>query len=253
MRKLNDRINLDRAVGAVENASTGEKTMSNSSKKTPWFLRFAPGSLNLKEIAATAGIGAIYGLLIAGIFLMPVFWMRASQVYRVPPCSWTHYVQVNGYSGNVFGGVVCYKQYYDLMNCLKQVDENYRNALDKANSILRACNFNCNVAAIIGGLGCVAAVTFSWGIAAIPCYWTVVGTGVGCLSYCRADYMLSRRNAKRDADTALRNCFTAYEATPDQLGEPNPYAMPGSGLEHRRPRPPDNGAIIHDDRMWRAN
>ncbi len=143
--------------------------------------------------------------------------------------------------------------YYDLMKCLKQVDENYRNDLDKANSILRACNFNCNVAAVIGGLGCVAAVTFSWGIAAIPCYWTVVGTGVGCLSYCRADYMLSRSNAKSDADTALQNCFTAYEATPAQLGEPNPYAMPGSGLEHRRPRPPDNGAIIHDDRMWRAN
>ena len=91
------------------------------------------------------------------------------------------------------------------------------------------------------------------GIAAIPCYWTVVGTGVGCLSYYRADYMLFRSNARSDADTALQNYFTAHEATPVQLGEPNPYTMPGSGIEHRRPSPPDNGAIIHDDRMWRAN
>ncbi len=217
-------------------------------------MRFAPGAMKLKEIITTAGIAAIYGLLIAGVFLMPIFSIRTSMFPHVLDCSWTYHVQVNGYgSGNVFGGTVCYEQYYDLMKCLKQVDENYRNDLDKANSILRACNFNCNVAAVISGIGCVAAVTFSWRIAAIPCYWIVLGTGVGCLSYCRADYMLSRSNAKSDADTALQNCFTAHEATPAQLGEPNPYAMPGSGPEHRRPRPPDNGAIIHDDRMWRAN
>ena len=45
MNQLNNRINLDRAVAAVENASTGEKTMNNSSKKTPWHLRFAPGAI----------------------------------------------------------------------------------------------------------------------------------------------------------------------------------------------------------------
>ena len=73
MRKLNNRINLDPANGAVENASKEEATMRNLSTKTPWFLHFAPGSLNLKEMAATAGLSTIYGLLIAGIFLMPVF------------------------------------------------------------------------------------------------------------------------------------------------------------------------------------
>ena len=79
MRKLNNRIKLDRAVGAAENISTGEKTMSNSSKKTPWFLRLAPGVLNLKEMAATAGIGALYGLLFAGILLAPLLPHLAAQ------------------------------------------------------------------------------------------------------------------------------------------------------------------------------
>ena len=45
MRKLNDRINLDRAVGAEDNASKGVTPMRNSSKKTPWHLRFAPGAI----------------------------------------------------------------------------------------------------------------------------------------------------------------------------------------------------------------
>ena len=45
MNQLNNRINLDRAIAAVENASTGEKTMNNSSTKTPWHLRFAPGAI----------------------------------------------------------------------------------------------------------------------------------------------------------------------------------------------------------------
>ena len=45
MRKLNNRINLDRANRAADNISPGEKTMRNSSKKTPWHLRFAPGAI----------------------------------------------------------------------------------------------------------------------------------------------------------------------------------------------------------------
>ena len=50
MRKLKNEINLDRAVDAAENTSMGEKTMNNSSKKTPWRLRFAGA------ILAVAGI-----------------------------------------------------------------------------------------------------------------------------------------------------------------------------------------------------
>ena len=73
---------------SVMQTKTDTLGLSAKPTKTPWHLRFAPGALNLKEMAATAGIGTIYGLLIVGIFLMPVFWMRASQVYRVPPCSW---------------------------------------------------------------------------------------------------------------------------------------------------------------------
>lgn len=73
-----------------------------------WFLRFAE-TMKLKEIAAMAGIGMIYGLL------MPGFSMRASRATKIPDCSWNHYVQVNGYgSDNVFGGTVRYEQYYDL-------------------------------------------------------------------------------------------------------------------------------------------
>ena len=110
--------------------------LSAKPTKTPWHVRFAPGAMKLKEIVTTSGIAVLYGLLFAGIFLMPIFSMRASMFPHVLDCSWTHYVQVNGYgSGNVFGGTVCYEQYYDLMKCLKQVDENYRNDLDKANLI----------------------------------------------------------------------------------------------------------------------
>ena len=79
MRKLNNEINLDLAIAAVENASTGEKPMRNSSKKTPWHLRFAPGALNLKEMTATAGIGALYGLLFAGLLFTPLPPRLASQ------------------------------------------------------------------------------------------------------------------------------------------------------------------------------
>ena len=52
--------------------------MRNSSTKTPWHLRFAPGALNLKGIAATTGIGTLYGLLFAGLLLMPIQSHRAT-------------------------------------------------------------------------------------------------------------------------------------------------------------------------------
>ena len=45
MRKLNNRINLDRANSAADNASKEGATMRNSSKKTPWHLRFALGAI----------------------------------------------------------------------------------------------------------------------------------------------------------------------------------------------------------------
>ena len=57
--------------------------MRNSSTKTPWHLRFAPGALSLKETAATAGVAVIYGLLFAGLLLMPFQSHRA--VAAAPP------------------------------------------------------------------------------------------------------------------------------------------------------------------------
>ena len=49
MRTFYSKIKIDRAVGAAENASTGEEKMSDSSKKIPWYLRFAPGAI-LRQI-----------------------------------------------------------------------------------------------------------------------------------------------------------------------------------------------------------
>ena len=85
MRKLNKQINLDCAVGAVENISTGENPMRNSSKKMPWFLRFAPVALSLKGIAATAGIGALYGLLFAGLLFATLMPHLEAQSSGTPP------------------------------------------------------------------------------------------------------------------------------------------------------------------------
>ena len=60
MNQLNNRINLDRAVGAGDNASKEETTMRNSSKKTPWHLRFAPGAiLRKKAIIAIIAVVAV--------------------------------------------------------------------------------------------------------------------------------------------------------------------------------------------------
>ena len=61
MRKLNKQINLDRANGAEENISTGEKPMRNASTKTPWYLRFASGAvlrqIGLAVLALTMLVG----------------------------------------------------------------------------------------------------------------------------------------------------------------------------------------------------
>ena len=49
MRTTNNENKIDRANGAADNASKEEGTMRNSSKKTPWHLRFAPGAI-LRQI-----------------------------------------------------------------------------------------------------------------------------------------------------------------------------------------------------------
>ena len=48
------------------------------SAKPPWRWRFAP-TVNLKEIAATAGIGALYGLLFANLLFAPLLPHLAAQ------------------------------------------------------------------------------------------------------------------------------------------------------------------------------
>ena len=73
MTQLNSKKRLDNSNGIGQDNSN--ETMN--AKKTPGFLRFA-GAVNLKEIGATAGIGALYGLLFAGLLLMPFQSHRAT-------------------------------------------------------------------------------------------------------------------------------------------------------------------------------
>ena len=79
MKQIDHPINLDRAIGAADNASKGEEKMRNPSTKMPWYLRFAR-TMKLKGIAATTGIGTLYGLLFASLLLAPLPRME-SQPY----------------------------------------------------------------------------------------------------------------------------------------------------------------------------
>lgn len=141
------------------------------------------------------------------------------------------------------------------MDCLRQVDKDYRNDLNKADDRLSKCSMLCTLAVGLGGgLGCFGLGVLTSGLGSAPCYYKAAVGLVGCYAACRADWAANRSDARSDADMALENCFTANAPTPAQLGEPFPYALPGSGLEHRRLRPPVGVPIIHnDDRMWRAN
>lgn len=60
MRTLNNENKIARAVGAEENISTGEKTMRNSSKKTPWHLRFGE-KMKTAAAAVVVGIALLVG------------------------------------------------------------------------------------------------------------------------------------------------------------------------------------------------
>ena len=62
MKQLDHQINLDRAVGAEDNASQGVTPMRNSSTKMPWFLRFAPGAI-LRQIGLAVLVVVVIILL----------------------------------------------------------------------------------------------------------------------------------------------------------------------------------------------
>ena len=67
MKQIFNPINLDRANGAEDNASQGVTPMRNSSKKTPWHLRFAPGAILRKN-----GLIAILALTGIATALTPI-------------------------------------------------------------------------------------------------------------------------------------------------------------------------------------
>ncbi len=77
MNQLNNRINLDRANSAAENASTGEEKMRNSSTKAPWHLRFAPGDI-LRQI----GLAVLALTMLVGVQTPPVNSEIASVIDR---------------------------------------------------------------------------------------------------------------------------------------------------------------------------
>ena len=56
MNQLNNKIKIDRADGAADNASKGVEKMSNASKKMPWHLRFAPGAILRNGLIAVLAI-----------------------------------------------------------------------------------------------------------------------------------------------------------------------------------------------------
>lgn len=103
-------------------------------------------------------------------------------------------VHANGYGSHSdsggFGGTVCYEQYYDLMECLRQVDRDYRNDLNKANDRLSKCSMLCTLAVGLGGgLGCFGLGVLTSGLGAAPCYYKAAAVPGWILYYaaCRAD------------------------------------------------------------------
>ncbi len=84
MSKLNNENRLANSSGIGQDTPNEAMQTASETTKTPWHLRFA-GALNLKEIAATAGIGAIYGLLLAGLLFTPLLPHLAAQTSSTNP------------------------------------------------------------------------------------------------------------------------------------------------------------------------
>ena len=197
------------------------------------------GLFDPKSIVQIAGIGTLYGLLFAGLLLLPFprhLEMQAHVNPATPECSWTHMVVTPGYRTNGIRGFVCYEQYYDLIKCLKDVDIDYRTALQNAESDRKTCSFKCTLGILGGGLGCFVFSIITIGSGGIPCNIAVASGGASCLSYCRADLANARRKAANNADAAMRKCFNQHSATDNQVNTR-----------------PNNGRIDLDSRQWRAN
>ena len=83
MTPFNSKNRLDNSSGIGQDNSNEAMNATEQSKKMPWHLRFA-GAGKLKEIAATAGIGALYGLLFAGLLFAPLLPHLAAQSSGTP-------------------------------------------------------------------------------------------------------------------------------------------------------------------------
>ena len=62
----------------MKHQTSDQLGLSAQPPQTPWFLRLA-GAVNLKGIAATAGLAALYGLLFVGLLLAPLLPHLAAQ------------------------------------------------------------------------------------------------------------------------------------------------------------------------------
>ena len=71
MRTLKNANKIDNSPGIGQNIPNKAMNATEQSKETPWFLRFTE-SFDTKSIVQIAGIGTLYGILFAGLLLMPL-------------------------------------------------------------------------------------------------------------------------------------------------------------------------------------
>ena len=198
-----------------------------------------------KSIVQIAGIGTLYGILFAGLLLMPL--PRPPEMQAATdtdfPCSFTQFLVTPGYGSSLeptggFSGYICYEQYDDFIKCLRKVDNAYRVALQNAEDDRRGCNWKCALGTLGAGLGCVIFSIITIGTGGTPCAIAVAGGSVGCLAYCRIDLSTARKKAANNADGAIQACIIDHSPTDNQRG---------SGTI------PNHGNILLEDRLWRAN
>ena len=89
----------------------------------------------IKETSRIVGVGTLYGVIFAAIFLAP-FPLNQSIGQSSSDCSFIHFVITPGYDSDHdnggFSGYICYEDYDDLLKCLQIAENNYQNALVKA-------------------------------------------------------------------------------------------------------------------------
>lgn len=116
-----------------------------------------------------------------------------------------------------FSGYICYEDYYGLLECVREVDEDYRNAVKKARIDRKTCSRNCTLGVIGGGIICFGLGFVSGGTLAPGCAYTTAGASALCLAYCQSNLAGEIEKASCDADLSLKICFKSHVATVEQV------------------------------------